>query len=275
MESWKGRKRPWEDDNPIDLPLKRRGSASAAPVASAARPSSPPPPRAGYYSRDSQMLNQRRLPPLYISSCNTSAESAAPRTEQSALQAQQATLLDTTRPRAQSLYNVFQHPDWQEYEGSTGMHILFRLHMVRRRMQKRHVFESLARATPAYLAAKCSYFFFSQLVLWTESITEYPVAYSRTVASSTISPPLGGQVHQPHLGTGTAPHAVGAAICCPSTCQGHKCSTARVLMRHIATELTLLHKNVRAVTQTEHHAPKEVSCPFWWFSGHVSNVITL
>jgi hypothetical protein len=260
MESWKGRKRPWEDDNPIDLPLKRRGSASAAPVASAGRPSSPPPPRAGYYSRDSQMLNQRRLPPLYISSCNTSAESATSRTVQFSLQTQQATLLDNPRPRAQSLYNVFQHPDWQDSEGPTGKHLVFRLHMVRRRMQKRHVFDSLARATPAYLAARCSYFFFSQLVLWTETIIEHSVAYSRTEASTTITPPLGDQVHQPHLGTGPAPHAAGAAICCPSTCQGHECSTARVLMRHIATELTLLHKKVKAVTQTEHHAPKEVSC---------------
>lgn len=122
MDSWTARKRPWEDDSPIDLQLKRRGSSSTV---SAARRPSPLPPRAGYYSRDNQFLSQRRLPPLSTQSCSTSAESSTTRPLHHGPPAQDAALADITRPRSQSLFNVFQHPQWPESQGYSGMTIFF------------------------------------------------------------------------------------------------------------------------------------------------------
>lgn len=127
MESWKGRKRPWEDDSPIDLQFKRRGSTNAAPTVSAFRQPSPLPQRAGYYSRDNRILNQ--LPPLYTSSWNTSVAPTLSHSVQVSGHAQRPALLDIPRPRSQSLFNVFQHPHWQDHERYTGMNIFFELQM--------------------------------------------------------------------------------------------------------------------------------------------------
>jgi hypothetical protein len=122
MESWKGRKRPWEEDSPVDLQLKRRGSTTAAPATFTSRDPSPLPPRTGYYSRDSRTLNQRRLPPLYSASCNTSAASTTTGPDHTALHAhQQSTLVANPRPRSQSLFNVFEHPHSQAHGRYAGM----------------------------------------------------------------------------------------------------------------------------------------------------------
>lgn len=116
MESWTGSKRLWEEDSPYDMQVKRQGSTNTASVA---RRPSPLPPRAGYYSRDSQILSQRRLPPLYTPSCSTSAEPVAARSLRLSSPAQEAPPLDRSRPRSQSLFNVLHLPHWQRQQSHT------------------------------------------------------------------------------------------------------------------------------------------------------------
>ncbi|KAF2823422.1 hypothetical protein CC86DRAFT_67297 [Ophiobolus disseminans] len=116
METWKGRKRPWEDDSPIDSQQKRRGSMNTTLAVNGSRQTSPLPQQAGYYSRDSRTLNQRRLPPLHTSSWITSAEPALTHSGQGSAHAQPAALLDHPRPRSQSLFNVLQHPLWHDHQ---------------------------------------------------------------------------------------------------------------------------------------------------------------
>lgn len=92
-------------------------------------------------------------------------------------------------------------------------------------------------------------------------MTERPIDHRRTLDLDASPPPLRTEVHRPRLGTGPAPHAAGASICCPSACEGQECSSARALMRTLATELTLLDNKVYTITQTEHHSPEQVSYP--------------
>jgi hypothetical protein len=120
-----GRKRLWEDDSPIDLQFKRRASTFVTPKASSFRLPSPLPQRAGYYSRDARGLNQRRLPPLYTSSCNPSAAPTTFHLAPLTAQVQPPSLLDSPRPRSQSLFDIFQHPYWQDQERNTGMYVFF------------------------------------------------------------------------------------------------------------------------------------------------------
>ncbi|KAL5383929.1 hypothetical protein DPSP01_005729 [Paraphaeosphaeria sporulosa] len=66
MDSGKGRKRPWETEDPVDTHTKRRASSA---LATYERP--PLPQHAGHYLHDSKTLNQRRLPPLYTPTSST------------------------------------------------------------------------------------------------------------------------------------------------------------------------------------------------------------
>jgi hypothetical protein len=99
MESQSSRKRPWEGINPDDQQNKRQDRTVATLSVSRSRQASPLPHEAGLYFHDRQILDQRRLPPLSTSSCNTSAE--------------------LTRSY---LFNVLQRPDWQNDRHHTGMH---------------------------------------------------------------------------------------------------------------------------------------------------------
>ncbi|KAH7079062.1 hypothetical protein BKA63DRAFT_257642 [Paraphoma chrysanthemicola] len=212
MESWKGRKRPWEEDNPIYLQFKRRDSTTTAPTANTSRQPSPLPPRAGYYSRDSRLLNQRRLPPLYQPPCTTTAVPATTGQDQAASQAHQSyTIAEHPRPRSQSLFNVFEHAHWQDHG----------------------------------------------------HYTERPIVHHRTPDLDTSPPLLGAEAHRPRFGTGPAPHAAGALICCPSNCQGQECLIARTLTRNLAAELTLLQSRVSTITHSDYHASEEVGRPLY------------
>ena len=122
MEPWKGMKRPWEEDSPIDGHIKRRGSTTAA-HASASRQPSPLPQRAGYYSRDNRELNQRRLPPLHTSSWGASAETDLSASVQLPVDGRPPAPSDDPRARSQSLFNVLQYPYWQDSAGYTGKNI--------------------------------------------------------------------------------------------------------------------------------------------------------
>ncbi|KAF2254824.1 hypothetical protein BU26DRAFT_146070 [Trematosphaeria pertusa] len=104
MDSGKGRKRPWEEDSPIDSQFKRRDPPT--PTAAGVRPP-PLPQHAGPYSGDTQTLSQRRLPPLYTPFCSASGGPLASSSIHPPSQAQDAS---ESRPRSQSLFDVFQHP---------------------------------------------------------------------------------------------------------------------------------------------------------------------
>lgn len=122
MESQTSKKRPWDDDSSDHSRFKRRDSTFAAPATSPTRQTSPLPHAAGYYSHDSRILSQRRLPPLYTSSCSNLVGPATSISEQESTHAQHPLLLDHPRPRSQSLFNVFQSPHWQDHELHTGMY---------------------------------------------------------------------------------------------------------------------------------------------------------
>ncbi|KAF2476509.1 uncharacterized protein BDR25DRAFT_66886 [Lindgomyces ingoldianus] len=109
MDSWTGRKRPWEEDNPIDFQFKRRGSSTNT----GERRPPPLPQPAGHYSRDSQTPDHRTLPPLYTPSCSASAEQLASSSLRAPPLVQAAPELGKPRPRSQSLFDVFQQPTRQ------------------------------------------------------------------------------------------------------------------------------------------------------------------
>ncbi|KAF2438791.1 hypothetical protein P171DRAFT_156515 [Karstenula rhodostoma CBS 690.94] len=68
MDLGKGRKRPWETEDPIDSHTKRH----ASPALATYEPPPPPPPQhASHHLHDSKTPNQRRLPPLYHPTCST------------------------------------------------------------------------------------------------------------------------------------------------------------------------------------------------------------
>lgn len=125
MESQTSKKRPWDDDSSDHSRFKRRDSTFAAPATSPTRQISPLPHAAGYYSHDSRILSQRRLPPLYTSSCSNPVGPATSISEQESTHAQHPLPLDHPRPRSQSLFNVFHNPHWQDYERHAGMYFNF------------------------------------------------------------------------------------------------------------------------------------------------------
>ncbi|KAF2110137.1 hypothetical protein BDV96DRAFT_222141 [Lophiotrema nucula] len=104
MDSWTARKRPWEEDSPIEYQSQRRDATTAAGELCAP----PLPQHAGQYSRDSQTLSQRRLPPLYTPSCSTPAEPLQSTSLHRSPSVQDAGELGNFRPRSQSLFDVFQ-----------------------------------------------------------------------------------------------------------------------------------------------------------------------
>lgn len=122
MESQSSRKRPWEGINPDDQQNKRQDRTVATLSFSRSRQASPLPHEAGLYFHDRQILDQRRLPPLSTSSCNTSAEPTRSYPAEGSTHAQLPLLSDEPRPRSQSLFNVLQRPDWQNDRHHTGMH---------------------------------------------------------------------------------------------------------------------------------------------------------
>jgi hypothetical protein len=118
MEPWTRKKRLWDDDDSMDLQLKRRGSTIAA---SSPRQPSPLPLRAGDHAY-SHFLDQRRLPPLYAPPCSTSAEPIGASYSQFSPASHDTALPGSSRPRSQSLFNFFQHPRWQASQSTiTGM----------------------------------------------------------------------------------------------------------------------------------------------------------
>ncbi|KAF2184744.1 hypothetical protein K469DRAFT_173320 [Zopfia rhizophila CBS 207.26] len=121
MDSWTGRKRPWEEESLIDVQFKCRDSTTAA----GERPTPPLPQHAGYYSRDSEALSQRRLPPLYTPSCRASAEHFTSGSLQVSPSGHESVGLDKSRPRSQSLYDVFQQSKRQRHDGDSERTITF------------------------------------------------------------------------------------------------------------------------------------------------------
>jgi hypothetical protein len=251
MEPGTGRKRPWEDDDTIELQVKRRGSTVAAPPASPFRPTSPLPHEAGHYSRGNRILDQRRLPPLYTWDRNASAESTTARSVPVSAPAQAPSLLDIPRPRSQSLSNVSQQAHWQEYEQHAGMRYPSSPRMSNRIERKRD-----SRGTLARIAA-----FLPYLVSRAEPITDRPVDYNRTRELNASSLSSGAEVQRLPLGAWPVSHATRASNCCSPHCQGRECLKTRDLMHKLAAEVTLLKHKVGVVTQTKHHSSGQVSCP--------------
>ena len=101
MDTWTARKRPWEESSPIDVPLKRRDSTGDTPSL---------PQHADHYPHDGQSLSQRRLPPLYTSSYVPPTAFHASSSLQLSSLTHEAVELDNSRPRSQSLFDIFQSP---------------------------------------------------------------------------------------------------------------------------------------------------------------------
>lgn len=122
MDSWKGRKRPWEDDHPSDFRNTRRDSN----VVVGDDPVPPLPQHAGWYARDSQGLGQRRLPPLYTPTCISSAEPLVVDTPRPSPSFFETTGHDGLRPRSHSVVDVSQSKR-QRLEDFQGKTLVFRV----------------------------------------------------------------------------------------------------------------------------------------------------
>jgi hypothetical protein len=72
---------------------------------------------------------------------------------------------------------------------------------------------------------------------------------------------IGSEALRPKLGTGPKPHAAGEVDCCPSRCQGQACSTARALIRNLATELVSLDSSVRLLAQSDYSSSSTEASP--------------
>ncbi|OCL02925.1 hypothetical protein AOQ84DRAFT_368805 [Glonium stellatum] len=94
MEPGSGRKRPWEEENPTQIPPAHPASTTV-PRGGLIPPL---PPHADWYARDSQDHGHRRLPPLCPPSCAPSAASAF----------RGPGGLERPKLRSQSLFDVFQ-----------------------------------------------------------------------------------------------------------------------------------------------------------------------
>jgi hypothetical protein len=126
MDPGHGRKRPWEDDSPVESHFRRRD-----PYTAAVFDGLPPLPQlAGYYSRDSETLSRRTLPPLdtVTPSCNASAVSVST----TATQNLPSTVDSSFRPRSQSLFNISLQPVRQgsyDTDGKVAFPIPFISHL--------------------------------------------------------------------------------------------------------------------------------------------------
>jgi hypothetical protein len=72
---------------------------------------------------------------------------------------------------------------------------------------------------------------------------------------------IGSEALRPRFGTGPQPHATGEATCCPFRCQGQACSTARALIRNLATEVVSLDSSVRLLTQSDYSSSSTEASP--------------
>jgi hypothetical protein len=122
MDHWTGNKRPLNNEDPKDMQIKRRNSFFTP--SGAQQPSSLP-ARADHYSYGQHFLDQRRLPPLYGPLYSRAAEPITASPSQLSHTLRKTALLDDSRPRSQSLFNVFQYPHWQASRLDTGMDIHF------------------------------------------------------------------------------------------------------------------------------------------------------
>ncbi|KAF2000672.1 hypothetical protein P154DRAFT_192545 [Amniculicola lignicola CBS 123094] len=120
MDSWAAKKRPWGDDTVESSGTRRRDST----IAAGERP--PLPQHAGFYSRDSQNLNQRRLPPLCTPTCSTPLEPLASSSLLLSSPVQEAGKVDKSRPRSLSLFDIFHPPPKrQRHEVDTEHSVAF------------------------------------------------------------------------------------------------------------------------------------------------------
>jgi hypothetical protein len=247
MDSWTARKRPWEESSPIDVPLKRRDSTDDTPSL---------PQHADHYPRDSQSLSQRRLPPLYTSSYMPPTAFHTSSTLQLSSLAHEAVELDNSRPRSQSLFDLFQPPKRLRRDSDFGKD------------------SSCIRSSLSCLAASL----YELLRLWSafpnsmgdchdtpnrvsysqlNMITERTTTFSGALDLHSSLPPIGRDASRPRFGTD--PVQAQAHACCSSDCEGQACSSARILMRKLASELILLDTRVRSISEKDYHLPNDVS----------------
>ncbi|KAF2691678.1 hypothetical protein K458DRAFT_285753 [Lentithecium fluviatile CBS 122367] len=108
MDSRNGRKRPWEDDSPIESQFRRRDPSTG----SVYECTPPLPQHADRSTRDSDALGCRRLPPLYTPSCNASAMSIS-----STSTPLSTPVISPFRTRSHSLIDVSLRPARQWSDG--------------------------------------------------------------------------------------------------------------------------------------------------------------
>ncbi|ORY19871.1 hypothetical protein BCR34DRAFT_582076 [Clohesyomyces aquaticus] len=231
MDSWTGRKRPWEQDSPIDFQSKRRES-----TATTDERTGPPLPRpAGQSAQDSHSaLDQRRLPPPYIPSCSAPEENPPP----SSLRATSpAAELGRSRPRSQSIYNVCQQPLQPQHESETG--------------EELHLFKHkpLGCSPASLLISSSSYQRLNQ-------IAETRIALPGALDLERSLPPIGRDTRRPSFGTHPVPYVTG--VCCASDCRGKGCSSTRSLIHKLASELIVLDHKVKSMLQKEHNLTRDL-----------------
>jgi hypothetical protein len=78
----------------------------------------------GYSSRDGQVLDQRRLPPLHTATHNVLTEPPAPGAVRAYAHAQQP-LSGNRGSRSQSHIDEVPHRHWRDRDLDTGMNVLF------------------------------------------------------------------------------------------------------------------------------------------------------
>jgi hypothetical protein len=113
MDPWTARKRRWEESSPNDVQIKRRESTGDT--------GTPPlPQHADHDPRDSRSLSLRRLPPLYTPSYGSPTALHTPNSPQHSPPAREVVEVNNSRPRSQSLFDVFQSPKRVRRENDLG-----------------------------------------------------------------------------------------------------------------------------------------------------------
>jgi hypothetical protein len=251
MDHWTGNKRPLNNEDPKDLQIKRRNSTFTP--SGAHQPSSLQ-ARADNCSYGQHFLDQRRLPPLYGPLYSRAAEPIIASPSQFSPTSRKTALLDDSRPRSQSLFNVIQYPHWQVSRLDTGMDIHFSIVL------------GVHKAGSRSISAQCSRLLedhnSNELLPWVvfiaELITEHPMTERRTRGSDASSLHSGADMH-PHPGTDVAP-TTAAVICRPSSCQGKAYLNAHYLMQRLVADIFIIDTKVKALTRTEFRSTCEVSC---------------
>lgn len=88
-------------------------------------------------------------------------------------------------------------------------------------------------------------------------ITERTTTFSGALDLHSSLPPIGRDASRPRFGTD--PVQAQAHACCSSDCEGQACSSARILMRRLASELILLDTKVRSISEKDYHLSNDVS----------------